>query len=116
MFPVYMKAHRLERVTRGGAVQSGTRRFLVVMTAVTGFAIGIGASEGPRILTQPVGLVRGPLDVATDLGDSAGSGVLFLDGTEVCTGTSTESNCRVDLGSDLHVHLLGGRPLAWPPG
>lgn len=35
------------------------------------------------------------------------------------SGYRTVINCRGDAGQEvyhLHVHVLGGRPLAWPPG
>ena len=64
------------------------------------------AASGPAILTAPLGLVNGGLEVEVDLGGSSGPATLYLDGVEACAPAESASTCRVDLGPDLHVHLL----------
>ncbi len=64
------------------------------------------AAAGPAILTAPLGLVNGVLEVEVDLAGSAAAATLFLDGVEACAPTASEPTCRVDLGQGLHVHLL----------
>ena len=60
-----------------------------------------------EILTYPIGLVVGMLPVVANLGP-AGSppAQLLLDGRPACVMTAEAPKCTVDLGSDLHVHLL----------
>jgi histidine triad (HIT) family protein len=52
------------------------------------------------------GLMRGARDVARDLG-------LSERGYRVVVNTGRDANNTVD---HLHVHLLGGRAMSWPPG
>jgi hypothetical protein len=73
------------------------------------FAIAVAAvavAAGPAILTAPLGLVNGVLEVEVDFGGLAGPATLYLDGVEACAPTAAEPTCRVDLGTGLHVHLL----------
>ncbi len=74
--------------------------FLVVAMAVA------AAAGAPAILTSPVGLVSGELQVDLDLGVSSTGATLYLDGVDVCSPTPASPTCRIDLGSELHVHLL----------
>ena len=74
--------------------------FLVVAMA------GAAAAGAPAILTSPVGLVSGELQVDLDLGVSSTGATLYLDGVDVCSPTPASPTCRIDLGSELHVHLL----------
>ena len=65
------------------------------------------------------------LDAATE-DDRALLGELMLAGAEVArllgcaeTGYRTVMNCNQDGGQSvyhIHLHVLGGRPLSWPPG
>ena len=57
--------------------------------------------------------------------DAALLGAMMLAAKEVAavaglaSGYRVVTNCGVDAGqsvSHLHLHLLGGRPMAWPPG
>ena len=66
----------------------------------------------------------GSLDEVID-GDAALLGALMLAAKKVATaaglaeGYRVVSNCGADAGqsvSHLHLHVLGGRPMAWPPG
>ena len=79
--------------------------FLVpaVVLLMGGVAHGAGDLE---ILTRPTGLVAGDLEIEADLGETGGPATLLLDGAEVCELTAAEPGCSVDLGDDLHVHLL----------
>jgi hypothetical protein len=64
------------------------------------------AEDGLQILTWPSSLVTGPIDVEVSLGSSGAPAELFLDGKHVCTATSNDTKCWVDVGPELHVHLL----------
>lgn len=60
-----------------------------------------------EILTYPIGLVVGLLPVIANLGGpSQLPARLLLDGRPACTLTAEAPRCDVDLGRDLHVHLL----------
>jgi hypothetical protein len=87
-------------------VRSKNKRARVAAVAVVLVSITAAASDGPAILTSPVGLVSGELEVKVDLGSSEAPSMLYLDGAEVCTPSTAAPSCRVDLGADLHVHLL----------
>lgn len=65
---------------------------------------GLSAAEAAdgRILGHLLGVTR---NLATTLGLSKGFRVVINDGPE---GGQTVDH--------LHVHLLGGRPMKWPPG
>jgi len=52
------------------------------------------------------GLLRGARDVAREQGLSAA-------GYRLVVNTGRDANNTVD---HLHVHLIGGRPMTWPPG
>lgn len=78
--------------------------FIGVILAVLA-AFPAAAADGPLIRTSPLGLVRGDLEVEVDLG-GAGVGTLYLDGVEACKPTGISPKCVVDLGPELHVHLL----------
>jgi histidine triad (HIT) family protein len=58
-------------------------------------------ADGP-LLARMFGVIR-------DLADGAGLG----DGYRVVTNIGPESGQTVP---HLHFHLLGGRPMSWPPG
>lgn len=60
-------------------------------------------AEGERLLGR---LLRFTADLATDLGLDAG-------GYRIVTNTGEDAGQSV---AHLHLHLLGGRKLAWPPG
>ncbi len=64
------------------------------------------ASEAMRIVTYPIGLVAGELEVKVDLGPLERPADLYLDGRRACSLTPMETACTVDLGPDPHVHLL----------
>ncbi len=59
--------------------------------------------EGERLLGR---LLRFAADVAGELGLDAG-------GYRIVTNTGPDAGQSVD---HLHIHVLGGRKLAWPPG
>lgn len=59
--------------------------------------------EGERLLGR---LMAFAAEVATELGLDAG-------GYRIVTNTGRDGGQSVD---HLHLHVLGGRPLAWPPG
>jgi len=75
--------------------------FVASSMAAPGFA-----QESMRILTYPLGLVIGELEIEADLGASGSSAELFLDGQSVCSLTAQDAACTVDLGPDPHVHLV----------
>ena len=79
-------------------------------TALLSFLVSavaaVAAAAGPAILTVPLGLVNGVLEVEVDFGGLAGPATLYLDGVEACAPTPASPTCRVDLGPGLHVHLL----------
>jgi histidine triad (HIT) family protein len=66
----------------------------------------------------------GSLDAAVEA-DAALLGAMMLAAKKVAAaaglagGYRVVTNCGADAGqsvSHLHLHLLGGRPMAWPPG
>jgi histidine triad (HIT) family protein len=59
--------------------------------------------EGEQLLGR---LLRFAADVATDMG-------LDADGYRIVTNTGRNAGQSVD---HLHLHMLGGRKLTWPPG
>ncbi len=82
-------------------------RSLFVMAAVAlAFAGVANAADDLEILTWPPGLAAGEMEIEVDLGATGQPAELFLDGEMVCAVTAAESRCTVDLGRDLHVHLL----------
>jgi hypothetical protein len=76
--------------------------FALAAIAVT----NVAPAAGPAILTAPLELVSGELAVEVDLGEATGRATLYLDGVDACSPTVDAPTCRVDLGPDLHVHLL----------
>lgn len=78
---------------------------LSVCLLVLGMTASV-AEGAPGILTAPLGLESGELQVQVDLGVASTGATLYLDGTEVCSPTLAERTCRVDLGPGIHVHLL----------
>jgi histidine triad (HIT) family protein len=60
-------------------------------------------AEGERVLGR---LLAFTAEVATDLGLDAG-------GYRIVTNTGPDARQSVD---HLHLHLLGGRKMRWPPG
>jgi len=81
------------------------RVFFVMAVALT-VASAANAADDLEILTWPAGLVAGEIEIEADLGATGGPAELFLDGVGVCELTAAEPGCTVDLGDDLHVHLL----------
>ena len=59
--------------------------------------------EGERLLGN---LLRFAAEIATEMG-------LDSDGYRIVTNTGPNAGQSVD---HLHLHLLGGRKLSWPPG
>jgi histidine triad (HIT) family protein len=76
---------------------------LVIPTVHMAAARDAKGSEGERILG---GLLAFATEVATDLGLDAG-------GYRIVTNTGPDGGQSVH---HLHLHLLGGRKLTWPPG
>lgn len=62
-----------------------------------------GGAEGERVLGR---LLAFTAELATELGLDAG-------GYRIVTNTGPDAGQSVD---HLHLHLLGGRKMAWPPG
>jgi hypothetical protein len=93
-------------VKPGGPVRAKNGSFFVVAAFVVAVAAVSTAADGPVILTSPLGLVNGELEVEVDLGGSMEPATLYLNGVDACTPTSASPKCVVDLGLDLHVHLL----------
>ncbi|MEE8525639.1 MAG: hypothetical protein V3T72_17010 [Thermoanaerobaculia bacterium] len=88
-------------VTRWSAIV-----FLAIVAVLAASASVATADESLRILTYPTGLVVGEQKVEVDLGPEGLPANLFLDGAQACTMTAAAPECTVDLGPDLHVHLL----------
>lgn len=84
------------------------KRMLLVLTCLTATPAFLGAAgtDELAILSFPIGLVTGEIPVDVDLGPSQEPAMLYLDGTAVCTMTAALPRCSVDLGPELHVHLL----------
>ena len=76
---------------------------LVIPTTHVAAARDAKGAEGERILGQ---LVAFATAVATELGLDAG-------GYRIVTNTGPDGGQSV---FHLHLHLLGGRKLSWPPG
>jgi histidine triad (HIT) family protein len=76
---------------------------LVIPTTHLGAARDARGGEGERLLGQ---LLAFTTEVAAELGLDAG-------GYRIVTNTGPDGGQSV---FHLHLHLLGGRPLAWPPG
>ena len=80
----------------------------------------------PRAPTHVLAIPRRHLDSAADLTDADGDllAALFgalnrVAGEEGLPGYRIISNVGPESGQSvfhLHLHLLGGRPMAWPPG
>ncbi|WP_295885314.1 histidine triad nucleotide-binding protein [uncultured Thiohalocapsa sp.] len=82
----------------------------------------------PQAPTHVLIIPRKPIASLNDAGseDAELIGRLFLAAAKVAAqegfaedGYRTVINCNADGGQTvyhLHVHLLGGRPLQWPPG
>ena len=79
--------------------------FVVAAVALTAAAVA-NAADDLEILTWLPGLAAGEMEIEIDLGESGRPAELFFDGEMVCVVTAAESRCTVDLGPDLHVHLL----------
>lgn len=79
---------------------------MMVVGAATTVWADSGGSEELRILSFPIGLIAGEVPVDVDLGPSRAPADLYLDGTKVCALSAASTRCMVDLGEDLHVHLL----------
>ena len=77
-----------------------------IVIAILVFPI-VEAEEPNRLfLTCPSGPSTGTVRVEAGLSGESRLSNLFLDGTEVCTLTADESGCAMDLGAELHVHVL----------
>ena len=84
----------------------------------------IGAQAPTHVLVIP----RKPIPTINDLepGDAELVGKLFLAAKKIAeqegiaeAGYRTVVNCNAAAGQTvyhLHLHLLGGRPMQWPPG
>jgi histidine triad (HIT) family protein len=76
---------------------------LVIPTSHIAAVRDAKGSEGDRLLG---GLLRFAAEVATESG-------LDRDGYRIVTNTGRNAGQSVD---HLHLHVLGGRKLSWPPG
>ncbi len=76
---------------------------LVIPTRHVGAVRDARSGDGPALLGK---LLAFTADVATDLGLDAG-------GYRIVTNTGPDAGQSV---FHLHLHLLGGRRLTWPPG
>lgn len=76
---------------------------LVIPTSHVASARDAKGSEGERLLGR---LLAFTTEVATELGLDAG-------GYRIVTNTGADGGQSV---LHLHLHLLGGRKLTWPPG
>ncbi len=87
-------------------MRTANYRKMIVMAIAVAFAVVANAGGDLEILTWPPGLAAGEVEIEVDLGASGRPAELFLDGEMVCTVTAADPRCTVDLGRDLHVHLL----------
>ena len=83
---------------------------------------------GPQAPTHVLVIPRKPIPTLNDLQeeDAALVGKMFLAAKKVAeqegiasAGYRTVINCNAAAGQTvfhLHLHLLGGRPMQWPPG
>jgi histidine triad (HIT) family protein len=83
---------------------------------------------GPQAPTHLLVIPRKPIPTLNDLepGDAELVGKLFLVAKKIAAdegiaeaGYRTVINCNAAAGQSvyhLHLHLLGGRPMQWPPG
>lgn len=83
---------------------------------------------GPQAPTHILVIPRKPIPTINDLepGDAELVGKLFLAAKEIAAaegiadaGYRTVINCNAAAGQTiyhLHLHILGGRPMQWPPG
>jgi histidine triad (HIT) family protein len=83
---------------------------------------------GPQAPTHILVIPRKPIPTLNDLepGDAELVGKLFLVAKKIAAdegiaeaGYRTVINCNAAAGQSvyhLHLHLLGGRPMQWPPG
>lgn len=83
---------------------------------------------GPQAPTHVLVIPRKPIPTINDLemGDAELVGKLFLAAKKIAeqegiaeAGYRTVINCNAAAGQTvyhLHLHLLGGRPMQWPPG
>jgi len=82
-------------------------RILGVVVAVSlALPAATTAADDLDILTWPTQLAAGTMEVEVDLGASGQPAELYLDGDLACTATTADSQCTVDLGPNLRVHLL----------
>lgn len=79
---------------------------LACLFAILGHAGTAVAQDELQILSYPIGVVVGKIQVAVDLGSSGRPAELLLDGKKVCALTGRPATCTVDLGPDPHLHLL----------
>ena len=82
----------------------------------------------PQAPTHILVIPRKPIPTLNDLeeGDAQLVGKLFLAARKIAeqegiaeAGYRTVFNCNAAAGQEvyhLHLHLLGGRPMRWPPG
>jgi histidine triad (HIT) family protein len=82
----------------------------------------------PQAPTHVLVIPRKPIPTLNDVGEADAElvGRLFLAAAKVAAaegiaerGYRTVINCNAEAGQTvfhLHVHVIGGRPLRWPPG
>ncbi len=80
---------------------------ILIVLAVAGVVTAATADDaGLRVLTYPIGLVTGEHEIEVALGAGGEPAELYLDGEPVCTVTTPNPRCLIDLGDAPHVHLL----------
>jgi hypothetical protein len=79
---------------------------VLCLLAVFGRPGPVAAQDEMQILSYPIGVVVGKIQIAVDLGSSARFAELFLDGKKVCDLAGRPATCTVNLGPDPHLHLL----------
>ena len=84
--------------------------------------------QNPQAPTHVLVIPRVHIETLNDVSDAQGPliGQLFAAARKVAErdgieerGYRTVFNCNAEAGQSvyhLHLHVLGGRPLAWPPG
>lgn len=87
-------------------MRSASALCVAVSLLCVGPALPAAAESDLGILTYPVGLVTGQLEVHLDLGASQAPAVLLLDGRQVCAPIAGATTCRVNLGPEPSMHLL----------
>lgn len=102
-----MRGGRFVSAARNVRGSSGMLALTVALLGVIwSFPGTVQAQDELKILSYPVGIVVGKIQVAVDLGSSAQPAELYLDGRKVCDLRGRPATCTVDLGPDPHLHLL----------